>query len=195
MYLLVKFFPEGPSSPSYIYISSKSLDLFAWIFFTLLFVCRDGSNSKYVRPGSLEDSLSNVSLGMIPTHPTLTNIDTHSIHHKIFGNEEQVQEIQRQKKAHQLLLDGFGYYGESPPLFTDKILIKKEYTKKVVLNKVFGPKVPKKLDPKGLKIGKHGLQMEQRTLCFVSKKHIFFVKRRKRKGNGLYLTGSLMLLK
>ena len=97
LYLLVKFFPEGPSSPSYIYISSKSLNLFAWIFFTLLFVCRDGSNSKYVRPGSLEDSLSNVSLGMIPTHPTLTNIDTHSIHHKIFGNEEQVQEIQRQK--------------------------------------------------------------------------------------------------
>ena len=174
MYLLVKFFPEGPSSPSYIYISSKSLDLFAWIFFTLLFVCRDGSNSKYVRPGSLEDSLSNVSLGMIPTHPTLTNIDTHSIHHKIFGNEEQVQEIQRQKKAHQLLLDGFGYYWESPPpFFTDKILVKKEFTKKVVLNKVFGPKVPNKLDPKGLIIGKHGLQMEQRTLCFVSKKHIF----------------------
>ena len=149
MYLLVKFFPEGPSSPSYIYISSKSLDLFAWIYFTLLFVCRDGSNSKYVRPGSLEDSLSNVSLGMIPTHPTLTNIDTHSIHHKIFGNEEQVQEIQRQK-----------------------ILVKKEFTKKVVLNKVFGPKVPKKLDPKGLKIGKNGLQMEKRTLCFVSKKYI-----------------------
>ena len=178
MYLLVKFFPEGPSSPSYIYISSKSLDLFAWIFFTLLFVCRDGSNSKYVRPGSLEDSLSNVSLGMIPTHPTLTNIDTHSIHHKIFGNEEQVQEIQRQKKAHQLLLDGFGYYWESPPPFLrTKYWSKKNSEKKVVLNKVFGPKVPKKLDPKGLEIGKHGLQMEQRTLCFVSKKHIFLLSR------------------
>ena len=44
-----------------------------------------------------------------------------------------------------------------PLFFTDKILVKKEFTKKVVLNKVFGPKVPKKLDPKGLKIGKHEL--------------------------------------
>ena len=182
MYLLVKFFPEGPSSPSYIYISSKSLDLFAWIFFTLLFVCRDGSNSKYVRPGSLEDSLSNVSLGMIPTHPTLTNIDTHSIHHKIFGNEEQVQEKQRKKRPTNYFLTDLVIIGSPLPLFfTDKILVKKEFTKKVVLSKVFGPKVPKKLDPKGLKIGKHGLQMEQRTLCFVSKEHIFFCKKKKKK--------------
>ena len=180
MYLLVKFFPEGPSSPSYIYISSKSLDLFAWIFFTLLFVCRDGSNSKYVRPGSLEDSLSNVSLGMIPTHPTLTNIDTHSIHHKIFGNEEQVQEIQRQKKAHQLLLDGFGYYGESPPLFTDKILIKKEYTKKVVLNKVFGPKVPKNGPQRARNRQTWATNGTKNTLFCEQRTH-FFCKKKKKK--------------
>ena len=72
-------------------------------------------------------------------------------------------------------------------------MVKKEFTKKVVLNKVFGPKVPKNGPQRARNRQTWATNGTKNTFC--EQKTHFFVKRRRRKGNRLYLTGSLMLLK
>ena len=79
--------PQAPlSAGSWIQIWNELSDCLcnSHIFSLISFVRHGGSNSKCVRPCTLGSFLSNVSPGMIQTHPALTNIDTHGIHHKIW---------------------------------------------------------------------------------------------------------------